>query len=148
MEYENIAQVEAPCAAGVSHRLSDVLSLLTRIMQIPVVAELIDNLADTPIDDLPDVLAQIDHWRWPRSDLNAWIKVLNKFDSIMEDIIRDYEIEKVQLRPFTPSHKRLLCEILRFERLLLENSTNRKTYNSYDVGFFISAFGIRSDTCI
>jgi E3 ubiquitin-protein ligase HUWE1 len=51
----------------------------------------------------------------------------------MEDIIRDYEIEKVQLKPFTDFHKRLLCEILRFERLLLENSTNRKTYNSYDV---------------
>lgn len=102
-------------------------------MQIQVVAELIDKLSDTSIEDLPDVLAQIDHWKWPRSDLNAWIKVLNKFDSIMEDIIRDYEIEKVQLKPFTACHKRLLCEILRFERLLLENSTNRKTYSSYDV---------------
>ena len=66
----------------------------------------------------------------------------------MEDIIRDYEIEKVQLKPFTAFHKRLLCEILRFERLLLENSTNRKTYNSYDVRFFISAFGITIDITV
>ena len=29
--------------------------------------------------------------------------------------------------------KKTRCEILRFERLLLENSTNRKTFNSYDV---------------
>ena len=145
VEYENIAQVEAPCAAGTYLRLLRFVPLFTVLSQIPVVAELIDKLADTPIDDLPDVLAQIDHWRWPRSDLNAWIKVLNKFDSIMEDIIRDYEIEKVQLIPFTIFHKRLLCEILRFERLLLENSTNRKTYNSYDVSIRISSFGSRPD---
>ncbi|EKM54444.1 uncharacterized protein PHACADRAFT_174950 [Phanerochaete carnosa HHB-10118-sp] len=99
---------------------------------IPVVAELIDKLADTPTEELSDALAQIDHWRWPRSDLNAWVKILNKFDTIMEDVIRDYEIEKAQLKPFSASDKQLLCEILRFERLLLENSTNRKTYNSYD----------------
>ena len=36
-------------------------------------------------------------------------------------------------RLFTPLTKKTVCEILRFERLLLENSTNRKTFNSYDV---------------
>jgi E3 ubiquitin-protein ligase HUWE1 len=80
------------------------------------------------------VLGEIDQWRWPRSDMNAWVRVLNKFDTVLEDIIRDYQVETLQLTPFTPSTKKLLSEILRFERLLLENSTNRKTFASYDVG--------------
>ena len=99
----------------------------------PHVVELIDRLADTPNEDLADALGQIESWKWPRSDLNAWVKVLNKFDAILEEAIRDYDIDKLQLNPFTPSTKRTLCEVLRFERLLLENSTNRKTFNSYDV---------------
>lgn len=88
---------------------------------------------DTPNEDLHEVLSQIDSWKWPRSDLNAWIKVLNKFDAILEEAIRDYDIDNLQVNVFTPLTKKTVCEILRFERLLLENSTNRKTFNSYDV---------------
>ncbi len=96
-------------------------------------ADLVNKIADTPNEELPQVLAEIDVWKWPRSDLNAWIKVLNKFDAIMEDIIREYAVDTLQRTPFSAFHKKLLSEILRFERLLLENSTNRKTYSSYDV---------------
>ena len=109
-------------------------SLLTlALFQLPQVAELIDKLLNTPNDDLHEVLSQIDSWKWPRSDLNAWIKVLNKFDAILEEAIRDYDIDNLQVNVFTPLTKKTVCEILRFERLLLENSTNRKTFNSYDV---------------
>ncbi|KAI0699215.1 hypothetical protein BC835DRAFT_1412679 [Cytidiella melzeri] len=96
------------------------------------VAELVNKIGDTPNEELPQVLSEIDAWKWPRSDLNAWIRVLNKLDAILEDIICDYAVDKLQTTPFSPFHKQLLSEILRFERLLLENSTNRKTYNSYD----------------
>lgn len=96
-------------------------------------AELINKLSDTPNEDLHEVLGQIDSWKWPRSDLNAWIKVLNKFDAILEEVIQDYDIDKLQVNVFTPMTKKTVSEILRFERLLLENSTNRKTYASYDV---------------
>ncbi|KAJ6586954.1 hypothetical protein DFH09DRAFT_1359428 [Mycena vulgaris] len=96
------------------------------------VAELIARLLNTPNDDLSQVLSEIDSWKWPRSDLNAWIKVLNKFDAILEEVIRDYEVDKLQVNVFTPATKTTLCEILRFERLLLENSTNRKMFHSYD----------------
>ena len=113
---------------------------VTLRVQLPQVAELINKLLDTPEDDLHEVLSQIDTWRWPRSDLNAWIKVLNKFDAVLEDVIRDYDIDKLQTNVFTPATKKTVCEILRFERLLLENSTNRKTYNSYDVSDVIDAF--------
>jgi E3 ubiquitin-protein ligase HUWE1 len=92
-----------------------------------------NKLLNTPTDDLPQVLVKIDAWKWPRSDLNSWTKVLNKFDSVLEEIIRDYELDKLQMNVFTPITKGTVCAILRFERLLLENSTNRKMFNSYDV---------------
>ncbi|KAG6810921.1 hypothetical protein H0H92_009816 [Tricholoma furcatifolium] len=98
----------------------------------PQIAELITKLLSTQTDDLHDVLSQIEAWKWPRTDLNAWIKVLNKFDSVLEDVIREYHVEELQLTEFTPSTKRIVTAVLRFERLLLENSTNRKMFNSYD----------------
>lgn len=98
----------------------------------PQVAELINKIHDTPDEDLPEVLGEIDSWKWPRSDLNAWVKVLNKFDGVLEEVIKDYEIDKVQINMFTPRTKKTTSEILRFERLLLENSTNRKIFSSYD----------------
>jgi len=101
--------------------------------QHPQVAELISTLANTSNDDVADVLANIESWKWPRSDLNCWIKVLDKFDVILEEAIRDYDIDKLQLNVFTPATKQTISAILKFERLLLENSTNRKTFNSYDV---------------
>lgn len=90
-------------------------------------------------------LKDVDVWKWPRSDLNAWVKVLNKFDDIMDEVIHEYNVEKLQLDPFIPAKRDLLAEILRFERLLLENSTNRKTFNSYDVSCaFIFTFTFTS----
>jgi E3 ubiquitin-protein ligase HUWE1 len=108
--------------------------------QHPQVADIITKLLTTPNDNLPDVLGQINSWKWPRSDLNAWIKVLNKFDTILEDVIRDYDIDKLQAKAFTPLTKKTLCEMLRFERLLLENSTNRKMFSSYDVSHLALKF--------
>ncbi|KAJ8696871.1 E3 ubiquitin-protein ligase tom1 [Pleurotus ostreatus] len=98
----------------------------------PQVAALISSLLGTRNEDLAQVLSEITTWKWPRSDLNAWIKVLNKFDSILEDIVAGYTVNDLQLDSFSPASKRLLSEVLRFERLLLENSTNRKLFSSYD----------------
>jgi E3 ubiquitin-protein ligase HUWE1 len=97
------------------------------------VANLISKLLQTQESELADFLSTIDTWKWPRSDLNAWVKVLNKFDAILEEVISKYDVDRLQRNAFDPETKRLICEILRFERLLLENSTNRKTFSSYDV---------------
>ena len=91
------------------------------------------------------MLSEIDSWKWPRSDLNAWIKVLNKFDAVLEEVIRDYDVDKLQINPFTPATKRTVTEILRFERMLLENSTNRKMFSSYDVRCAAVCGGSRAD---
>ena len=103
------------------------------ILQPTQLADLIVKLLNATNEQLPTILKAVDSWKWPRSDLNSWIKVLNKFDDIMDEIIREYNVAKLQLNPFTEGVKELLSEILRFERLLLENSTNRKTFSSYDV---------------
>lgn len=104
-------------------------------------AEFIKKLAAAPTEQVTQLLADIDTWKWPRSDLNAWIKVLNKLDAILENIIKEYDLDKLQLRPFSDEHKQLVSEILRFERLLMENSTNRKTFNSYDVSSVLIRVG-------
>ena len=119
--------------APVSYYLTYVTRHFLIMLQLQQVAELIDQLLETPNEELSEVLGRIDSWRWPRSDLNAWIKVLNKFDTILEDVIRDYDIDKLQVNVLTQLTKKTVCEILRFERMLLENTTNRKTFNSYDV---------------
>lgn len=90
------------------------------------------------------LLGSVESWKWPRSDLNAWTKVLDKFDFILEGIINQYELDKVQLVTFPSQIKALVSEILRFQRLLLENSTNRKTFSSYDVRPFQFTFFPRS----
>lgn len=102
-------------------------------VQSPAVLELMNKILNATKDYLFSVLRSVESWKWPRSDLNAWSNVLNKFDSILEDIIIQYELERVQTISFPAETKLLVSEILRFQRLLLENSTNRKTFSSYDV---------------
>lgn len=62
--------------------------------------------------------------------------MLNKFDSILENIINEYRIWMVQINEFTPRTKELVMSILRFQKMLLERCTNRKTFASYEVGLF------------
>ena len=57
---------------------------------------------------------------------------LNKFDEILNGFAEEYEPDKLQLNPFTLRTKSIVVEILRFETLLLDNSTNRKLFASYD----------------
>jgi E3 ubiquitin-protein ligase HUWE1 len=101
--------------------------------QHPQVASLITTLLETPVNQLADVFESVHTWSYPRSDLHSWIAVLNKLDEIYENIIQEYGLSKLQNKIFCPSSKRLLLGLLRFQRMLLDNSTNRKLFNSYDV---------------
>ncbi|KZO98855.1 hypothetical protein CALVIDRAFT_495662 [Calocera viscosa TUFC12733] len=98
----------------------------------PDVSALINSILAAPKEELPSLLSTVQTWQYPRCDLHAWSAVLNKFDEILEQIISDYEVDQLQINDFTPSARALLSEILRFERVLLDNSTNRKIYASYD----------------
>ncbi|KAL9939308.1 hypothetical protein V8E36_002121 [Tilletia maclaganii] len=98
----------------------------------PELAALLARITSKSDEDLPEVLDSISEWCWPRGDLHYWIGTLNRFDSILEKIVKDYEITKVQTNEFTPLCKKLLLSVLRFSRLLIENCTNRKLYASYE----------------
>ena len=98
---------------------------------------LILSVQDVPDDELPAVLNAVQHWHWPRTDLHYWIKPLNRFDNILEEIAKSYRVggsdgDAIQINEFTPRTKELILAILRFTRLLLENATNRKLYASFD----------------
>lgn len=87
-------------------------------------------------EELPTLLGPItDHWEWPRTDLQHWIGPLDRFDAILERFTNDYDLssmEHPQTNEFTPRTRDLILSILSFTKILLENSTNRKIYNSFD----------------
>lgn len=102
------------------------------------IAAFILQLVAANQEDLPELIHPLldQGWTWPRTDLQHWIKPLNRLDSILEQIVIDYDLASLdhcQTNQFTPRTKTLLIAILKFEKLLLENSTNRKIYASFDV---------------
>jgi E3 ubiquitin-protein ligase HUWE1 len=101
-------------------------------------------------DELPTLLAPIiREWAWPRTDLTHWITMLNRFDAILEGVVRDYDLssmEHCQLNEFTPRTKDLLLSILGFEQVLLSNSTNRKIFASFEVSYCQLFFGSMSNS--
>lgn len=104
----------------------------------PAISAFILSISASPQDELPALLLPIVNsgWTWPRTDLQHWIVPLNRFDTILEEVITSYDLgsmEHCQRNAFTPRTKELLGSILAFQKLLLENSTNRKIFSSFDV---------------
>ncbi len=91
-----------------------------------------ERITKSSDDELPAVLDSISEWCWPRGDLYYWTGTLNRFDTILENVCRDYELSAIQVNDFTPLTKRLVVSFLRFSRLLIENCTNRKLYSSFE----------------
>ncbi|WWD19760.1 hypothetical protein CI109_104224 [Kwoniella shandongensis] len=96
------------------------------------VAALVERILAASDQELVNVLQPFQSWKYARGDLHAWIPVLDRFDSFLEDTIKSYDLTKLQINDFTPKTKELLLEVLRVQRLLLENCTNRKLFASYD----------------
>lgn len=85
-------------------------------------------------DDLSLYLSAFEDWTYPKADLFHFIPALNRLDSILEKFVADNNLKNtVQRTETSASTKPLLLGILQFTRLLLENSTNRNLYNSYEV---------------
>lgn len=93
------------------------------------------KLETAPDHELTVLLSQTKEWHYPRTDLQFWIKTLNRFDAVLETVCRDYQMSAgdVQLNDFTPKTKSLVIAILAFTKLLLEHATNKRIYQSYDV---------------
>jgi E3 ubiquitin-protein ligase HUWE1 len=97
------------------------------------IAALIKYISDAPDNELVSQLEKVQKWVYPRGDLYSWSAILDRFDALLEAQTKQYNLETIQVVDFTASDKQLILEILRFTRLLLENSTNRKSFASYDV---------------
>ncbi|GAA5942817.1 hypothetical protein JCM10213_002959 [Rhodosporidiobolus nylandii] len=103
----------------------------------PGIAAFILQLQQVPTDELPALIAPVlkEGWQWPRTDLQHWIHPLNRFDDILEQVIRDYDLADMQhsqTNEFTPRTKELVLSVLAFQKVLLENSTNRKIFMGFD----------------
>lgn len=109
--------------------------------QHPDIEALITRINGCPTSDLATLIKTEvppnTPWRYPRGDLHSWIPVLDRLDGILGDLLETYTIDRpdattVQGRKFDGQDRELILEILRFERILLDNSTSRKIYASYD----------------
>ena len=83
--------------------------------------------------ELAGILTGFAHWRYPRGDLHTWVPVLDRLDALLATIVEAYDLSRPQSVPFSPDTRVLLLEILRVERMLLENCTSRKLFSSFDV---------------
>ncbi|RKP05319.1 hypothetical protein THASP1DRAFT_19951 [Thamnocephalis sphaerospora] len=100
---------------------------------VEAVVGLIARFRDLPESELATELNALAEWPLARSDLFHWVVVLDRFDSILERVVRDYELDKhVQRRSFSTADQRITRGVLWFSRLLVENCTNRNIYNSYE----------------
>jgi hypothetical protein len=70
--------------------------------------------------------------------MHHWISVLDKFDDILERKIAQYRVADAQVEKFEDSDKAMLLEILRVEKLIMDNATSRKIFASYDVRLIAS----------
>ncbi|CAG8441327.1 3125_t:CDS:10 [Ambispora gerdemannii] len=102
------------------------------VSQIPPIKNIIQLLTECQDEEIPNVVASVKEWSYPRGDLFHWIGVLNRFDTILENICQKYKLKKLQSSPFTTVEQSIILAILKFSRLLLENCTNRNLYSSYE----------------
>lgn len=111
-------------------------------IQHPDLAGLIDNIKECGEDVLSQRLRELlppnTPWQYPRGDMHHWVPVLDKFDLVLEKKIKEYDVANVQIREFNDEDKAILLEILRVEKLIMDNATSRKIFASYDVCLFAS----------
>ena len=126
--------------------------------QSPALSEFVTKATSLPLSQLPKHLQSFPpRWPFPRGDLYHWIPLLDHFDSILEQFIREYGLNRgPQTQPFArrllekdissteselsaaatdfgPEGDLDLVEtILTFSRSLLENCGNRSLYSSSD----------------
>ncbi|CAG8511149.1 8932_t:CDS:10, partial [Scutellospora calospora] len=99
---------------------------------IPPIKNLIQKLNECREEEIPGIVESAIDWSYPRGDLFHWIGVLNRFDTMLENICKNYNLKKLQTSKFSEGVRIVLVAILKFSRVLLENCTNRNLYSSYE----------------
>lgn len=83
--------------------------------------------------ELPVLLDSFTQWKYPKGDLFQWVELLDKFDSILERLCKQYALQTVQRDAFHAQDKSLLVAILRISVFLLDHCANRTLYSSANV---------------
>ncbi|KAI9470603.1 MAG: hypothetical protein EXX96DRAFT_362871 [Benjaminiella poitrasii] len=94
--------------------------------------DLIKRLETKPKEQIPSLVEELSIWSYPRGDLFHWVKVLDRFDVILQDICNEYDLKQIQTKHFTDQTKTLILSIIDLSCTLFENCTNRNIYNSYE----------------
>ncbi|EHY64806.1 hypothetical protein NERG_02209 [Nematocida ausubeli] len=97
------------------------------------ISNIIERLIDISEEDIPGYLRNISEWKYTKSDLIYWMDVLDRFDGILSSIVAEYTLNQYQNKPMHESHIEIVHAIVRFQKLLVENSSNKSIFSSFDV---------------
>ncbi|RCH95819.1 hypothetical protein CU097_014604 [Rhizopus azygosporus] len=99
----------------------------------PELKNVIEHLEKEDQSQISRWTNEIVEWKYPRSDFFQFVAVLNRFDTILENICKEYELtQHVQKKHFDATIKQTLLSILNFTRLLFDHCSNRSLYNSFE----------------
>ncbi|KAJ9088888.1 E3 ubiquitin-protein ligase tom1 [Entomophthora muscae] len=98
----------------------------------PFLRRLVVKIFEAKEKELPEILRKFVDVSLPKSDLNNWIGILNKFDRLLEDLIAKYELTSIQKTDFSLQDKELILAILALTKSLFDKCTNRNLYCSYE----------------
>lgn len=98
------------------------------------ITALVKEIRESPIEDLAKVLESNLTWDWSPGDLLHWLDALNTIDSVLEQKIAAYGLDKSDPRPtiMDLSDTRLVLACLNFTAMLLRNCTSRSIYASQE----------------
>ncbi|KAI5190406.1 E3 ubiquitin-protein ligase HUWE1 [Nematocida minor] len=97
------------------------------------ISNIIRHLTDLPEEDIYAYLNNLKEWKYTKTDLLYWVDVLDRFDAILKNISTTYSLEQFQNHPMKETDKETVHAILQFQKLLVENSSNKSLFSSFDV---------------
>ncbi|PVU85911.1 hypothetical protein BB561_006872, partial [Smittium simulii] len=100
------------------------------------ILELRAKLENGEESSIPELVQSAFDWPFLRGDFYHWVKVLDRFDAILERTIKELDLDNkeiyVSYNTIDNNTTTLICSILDFTRLLMENCVNRNLYSSFD----------------
>jgi E3 ubiquitin-protein ligase HUWE1 len=89
-----------------------------------------ENIVNSSEKDLPKLLNDNLQWKTSKGNLLNWVPVLNKFDTILESLTRNYGLTEEFCKPqeISTEDTTIVCAILDFTYMLLDNCVNRAIY--------------------
>lgn len=98
----------------------------------PEISRLIEAARDAPVSLLVACLGGVEEWRFGKTDLFYWVEALDRMDALLGDMVEKYRLRDLQSREMSGEDRDVAKAILRFQKMLVENSSNKSIYNSFD----------------